>query len=288
MITIAHSVNPFQAAPDSDLAVAQPITFASMRQAWDAATGCSVDLLAVCHEQDHAQVPEGFGATPPLNRSVLDLQPFQTPLALPLIGDIFDRTHQASTADYLIYTNVDIGLQPHFYTRVAALIREGHDALIINRRRLPAHYQGVEELPQILQEAGKSHPGFDCFVFHRDLLPRFALAQVCIGVPFIGITLAQNLFALASNCRVITDEHLTFHLGMELYRRRAPREYVRYNRQQFWRAMQQLGPQLDSRKWPYGERSMPERFWRWGWHPSLPIRLAWQLEARRWRSSGNA
>jgi hypothetical protein len=108
------------------------------------------------------------------------------------------------------------------------------------------------------------------------------LAGVCIGVPFIEITLSQNLFCFAKNPKVFTEEHLTFHIGMEIFKGRAPKEYLSYNGSEFWKAIREIWPQLDSRKWTNGNLWLPFRMVYWGLHPCFPIRLALKLEPRRW------
>jgi hypothetical protein len=72
---------------------------------------------------------------------------------------------------------------------------------------------------------------------------------------------------------------------MEIFKKRDP-EYFAYNKREFWTAMKGMWPDLDSRKFPWGHRSMPHRLVRWGLHPAIPIRLALLLEPRRWRRSG--
>ena len=279
---IAHIINPFNAHPSSDLHTAQPITFASMLHAKnEAKNNVDIELLTAQFPEDRNMIAEGFRATRDLERSVLDLESFEKPMKLPLIADILQRLYEESDADYLIYTNVDIGLYPNFYLEVSRFIDQGLDAFIINRRRLPANFTSTEQLGAIYQEKGKKHPGFDCFVFKRELFPKFQLANICIGVPFIEITFGQNLFALAKNFRLFEDEFLTFHIGMEIFKGRAPRAYFRYNRKQFWKAMNSpLKNHLSSKKWPYGNRILPIRLIKWGLHPCLPIRLALQLEWR--------
>ncbi len=283
MRKIAHIINPFNASPTSDLYTAQPITFASMLNAKEIARNTvEVDLLTAQYPEDRNMVVEGFRSTRDLDRSVLDLGTFEKQMKLPLIGDIVQRLYEESDADYLIYTNVDIGVYPNFYIEVNRFIDEGLDAFIINRRRLPAHFTKVEELEELYLEKGKKHPGFDCFVFHRDLFKDFQLAEVCIGVPFIGITFAQNIFALAKNYRLFEDEVLTFHIGMEIFKGRAARDYFRYNRKQFWKAINSpLNKHLSSKKWPYSNSILPIRLFKWGLQPSLPIRLGLKLEWRR-------
>ena len=241
-----------------------------------------VELWTAQYPEDRNMVDEGFLPTRDLDRSVLDLGTFKKPMKLPLIGDIVRRLYEASDADYLIYTNVDIGVYPDFYLAVNRFIDEGLDAFIINRRRLPAHFTRIDQLEDIYRETGKKHPGFDCFVFDRRLFKDFQLSEVCIGVPFIGITFAQNIFALSKNYRLLEDEVLTFHIGMEIFKGRAARDYFRYNRKQFWKAINSpLREHISSKKWPYFNRILPIRLIKWGLQPSLPIRLGLLLEWER-------
>ena len=283
MPTLAHIVNLFQPLDISDLKLAQEVTVKTMIGAKDSCSSTNkIELFSAQIESDRIVVPAEFKATENLTRDVRDHGTFSNPVPLPILKDILDRLYNESDAEYLIFTNVDIGLQPHFYEQVLEIISSGHDAFIINRRRIPAKFHSVDQLVEMFNEKGLKHPGFDCFVFHRDLYPKFALSDVCIGVPFIGITLAQNLFCFAQNPKVFTDEHLTFHIGLELFKKRAPKEYLAYNRAQFWKSMKAIWPHLDTRKWPKGNWWLPFRMIYWGLHPSLPIRLALMLEKRRW------
>ena len=127
MRTIAHIINPVIVQPTSDLYVAQPVTFETMRVARDFARGkVGVQLLSTQYPEDRAFVPDGFTATPDLERSVLDLASFGIKRKLPLLRDIVARLYEAAPeAEYLIYTNNDIALMPYFYLAVNALIDSG-------------------------------------------------------------------------------------------------------------------------------------------------------------------
>jgi len=253
-----------------------------MRAAKSTAEGrVKVVLWSTQFAEDRDCIPEGFMATADLPRSVQDCGKFSSKRRYPLLADILQALFDSSEAEYLIFTNVDIALMPDFYRRVDDLIASGNDSLIINRRRIPAIYDSAEQLDAMYQVKGKAHPGFDCFVFHRSLLPKFQLGHICIGVPFIGIGLAQNLFCYGKNFRLVKDEHLTFHIGMEIFKGRAPKEYFQHNRKEFWGAIARMWDDLDSRKFPYGKQWLPFRLLRWGLHPSLPIRLGLALEPRR-------
>ena len=172
-MTIAHIINPVNVPESSDLFVAQPITFESMRRAADFAKGeIEVSLYAVCYEEDAEIVPAYFKTLPNLERSVLDIASFSRSRKLPLIADILERA-KSIHADYLVYTNVDIALMPHFYSAVADYINRGFDAIAINRKTISTDYSSVNELPQMYAQKGSKHEGIDTFVFKKEWLQDF-------------------------------------------------------------------------------------------------------------------
>lgn len=105
---------------------------------------------------------------------------------------------------------------PHFYSAVATLLRGGLDALVINRRTIPGTYTNKAHIPLMYSMLGKSHGGFDCFVFRRDAFPAFILGNLCVGVGGVGRLLMVNLLVHATNFSLIRDAHLTFHIGDEM------------------------------------------------------------------------
>lgn len=236
MLKLAHLVNPVVVGPESDLYIAQPITFAAMRTAQACAQDrAEVELLTAQFAEDAPAVPDGFRPTPFLERSVLDCGAFQVSRKLPLIADLLDRLYAASPdADYLLYTNVDIALMPHFYRFVASAIEHGHDAFVINRRTLPPGNFTVDQLPWLYAQIGQSHPGFDCFVFRREVYPRYLLGNVCVGLPPIGKCLSLNLIYHATHFSEFADLHLTFHIGDErIWKQPQNKAGWAYNRQEF-------------------------------------------------------
>lgn len=281
-VHIAHLINPARFPAESDLAVTQPLTFESMRiAAAEAGHDVRVDLLSAQFPEDHAIIPPFFTTTRDLTRSAADLNAFAIRRKLPLLCDLVERLYSGSTAPYLVYTNVDIILHPTFYKEVAARIRTGLDAFIINRRRVSGHYRSVNDLPEIYGLRGAPHPGFDCFIFNRSLYPKFQLGRVCVGIPFVEMMFAQNLICHARRFSLFDRDFLTFHVGMEIFKKRDP-EYLQFNKAEFWRAIRILLPELDSRRFPWGRQNVVYRMLRWGLHPAIPIRLALMLEPRRW------
>lgn len=214
MRKIAHIINPVIVAPSSDLFVAQPITFATMKIAAELARGqVEVKFFSAQYPEDRALVPKDFQLTPNLERSVLDFGDFPQKRKLPLLADILDRLYEAAEAEYFIFTNVDIAVMPHFYTAVNAFIEAGHDAFVINRRTIERQYTEISQIALMYAEIGEPHEGHDCFVFRRAVYPQYRLGTVCTGVWYVGRVLLWNLAGHARKFREYKNKHLTFHLG---------------------------------------------------------------------------
>ena len=235
MSSIAHIIHPVIVKPPSDLIIAQPITFETMRIAREFAEGkAEVTLLATQYaDEERIPLPGCFTRVPDLTRSVADTKEFKEKRKLAMIKDLLDLVYEHSRADYLVYTNVDIALQPYFYTVVADIIRQGYDAFVINRRSIPATYTRPEEIPLMWAETGTKHPGFDCFVFHRNHYKNLVLGEICIGTTKIGVTIITNLICRAENFKLFEDLHLTFHIGeVREWEARRFNEYVEHNEKQ--------------------------------------------------------
>ncbi len=154
---IAHIISPAIVNKSSDLFVAQPITFETMKIAQKLAQEqVDVTLYYAKFFDESISMPEEFRATRDLERSILDIATFEHKRKLPLLKDILDRLYEvASEAEYLIYTNVDIALMPQFYLVINELIEKGYDAFIINKRIISKTYQSVLDIPLMYSEIGK-------------------------------------------------------------------------------------------------------------------------------------
>ncbi|MEM7100825.1 MAG: hypothetical protein AAF541_21360 [Pseudomonadota bacterium] len=210
-----HLINPINPPVESDLVVAQPITLESMRmaKAYGEEHGLVIDHCAVVYEEDKNQAPIAFDSVKILTRSVQDVADFDTNRKLPLIKDIFDCGCADSAAEFVIYTNLDISLLPHFYTAVDRLLDQGHRALIINRRTISGQWTDVNDLSLMFAEIGIAHDGFDCFVFPRSWVRELDFGNVCIGAPFIGLVVALAITGMTDKWMLVEKEHLTFHIG---------------------------------------------------------------------------
>jgi hypothetical protein len=202
-------------------------------------------------------LPGSFVRTPDLARSVLDVGKFQKMRKLALIKDILDALQGASDADYLIYTNVDIALQPYFYQTVAAFIAQGYDAFAINRRSISDRFRDLAAIPLMYSELGEGHQGWDCFVFKRDLYPRFNLGQACIGTGWIGRVLLTNMACLAKNFKIFTDLHMTFHIGnLRVWKTDLFSDYTEHNKEECRKILHDFEAQFG----PLDRQRIPGRF----------------------------
>ena len=275
MISIAHIINPVKAKEGSELFIAQPIVFESMRKAKAFATLLDVKLFSAQYDEDTEIVPDDFQKTKNLEKAIQ----INGKKKLPLIKDILTRLYENSNAEYLIYTNTDIIVLPQFYEAVAKIIEQGYDAFIINRRRIPKVYNSVDDLPFIYSDIGKSHPGFDCFIFKRELFPKFILGEICVGIPFVEATLMHNLFAHAEKCKLFDDLHLTTHIGMNVMPKR-DEEYYNHNRKEFEKIKEELLPLLSVEKMPYARYTYPMRMFKKALNPAVFTMMNLELERK--------
>ena len=260
------------------------MTFLTMQRAKDfAAPKLDIELLSAQYPEDRNMIDDGFTTTTDLSRSVLDIANFRVPRKLPILRDILEKAYAESQLDYVIYTNVDIGLQPHFYQAVSNFIDQGFDAFVINRRTVSDRYITLDQFDEIYNDPGKPHRGWDCFVFPRALIPDFYLGTLCIGAPLVGLGLFANLMAIAENFKEFKNEHLTFHLGDDkAWNSSLLDDYRQYNYQQLMIQLRKLEDVFGS----FPEGSAPARFLSWQAHPlkaaiyrayvrnPLPLRVA--------------
>lgn len=217
----------------------QDMTLRSLRIARDYAAqrGISVTLLRTHMVSEPHPLESGFGDTRPLNRSHID-HPGQkrgvhydddTP-RLPLLGDILQRGYESSTAEYVVFTNLDIALFPDFYVKANALLNAGPDALQFTRLGVP-HPTDMPEVSKkgpwrstdyetiIAMDASrlKHHPGTDCMVLPRAWVPCVEVGQSFLGCAPVGKALWEQLGRLSETCNVKTVgtryAKFTFHLN---------------------------------------------------------------------------
>jgi hypothetical protein len=281
---ITHIINPVKVAETSDLYKSQPITFATMLFAKNRAkNGQQIHLCTTQFEEDLSICPEDFSILSNLTRSVNNVNHSLSEKKLPLIADILEKLNEAPKADYYIYTNTDIAVMPFFYDAVHQYVLNGHDAVVINRRRISGKYTSVNELPLMYADLGKSHPGFDCFIFKKELLDKFVFGNICVGIPFLEVSFIHNIVSFAKNPLFLFDAHLTFHIGMDVMPKRN-KNYYWHNRNEFFKHIYPaLKPHFSLGKFPYAALPFYKRALKWVLNPSLFTRNYMELQGKDWR-----
>ncbi len=224
---VAHIVNVTEineSKKASYLHFAQPITMKSMVIAREIAKNViDVSLVAVKHKDEVVDIPVEFKWATDLetyawehNEVLRDVLPRKP---LPRLKDIIKSLYDSSDAEYFIYTNLDIGLYPHFYLKIKEIIDSGYDAAYINRRDLEKEYNGVllteENIELIFGLEGSLHGGIDCLLFRREVAPLLNLGNVYVGFPPIGKVLKTQIEMHSRNFLRIKCEKLTFHVGKD-------------------------------------------------------------------------
>jgi len=226
---IAHVLNPFKCGKDnpSYLFYAQPITFKSMRNAQLQAKkqNIIVELYAANFPEDDEIIPDCFIKLPYLKKSTKTLFPgISGKKKLPIIQEILNLTFKHSKADYIIFTNTDIGVQKNFYVKVNQIIKKNNfTSFIINRKDINKKKNGIKltdkdehmNIIYNLIKSGKKHPGKDCFIMKRNLVKRINLKNMFTGYPPWGNTLHLRLSRISKKHKLFFSNNMTFHLGSD-------------------------------------------------------------------------
>ena len=271
MLKIAHLVNPVKVAKNHELFTAQPITFESIQKAisYSQRSDFKIVIRSTQYEEDHEIIPDFIRPLSNLTRSVVDCEPNDLKRKLPLIADVLEKAREVDDAHYIIYSNIDIGVMPYFYDSVFEFIHKGHDAIVINKRRVSSRYNNPSQLSEIYADLGKSHPGFDCFIFKKELRDHFVLSEICVGVPFLGVSLLHNILAFSKNPKIVIDAHLTFHIGMNVLGFNKDSHYKHNKYTYFNKIYPKIKDRFDLKKFPYAKVNLIKRSMKWILNPSI-------------------
>ncbi|MEI9993611.1 MAG: hypothetical protein WDM91_03365 [Rhizomicrobium sp.] len=221
-VRFRHIVHPYVDRSTPFNTEVQAITFETIRIAAAAAPDIATRCVCVTLADEGHIVPPDCLAVPGLTRMAGDVAPFKHPRPLPLLFDSIDLGVAADIGaadgeEFVIFTNSDIHLLPHFYRSIARLIAEGYDVITVNRRVIPRQPGDARDLALMFADYGKDHPGFDCFVFPARLYPAFVKSNACVGAGMVMRSLLFNLAALAGRFLMLTTPHLTFHIGEDSF-----------------------------------------------------------------------
>lgn len=283
VLRINHIINPYTAKVGSENYIAQPICQASIAEAQKYAAGTvDVQLYFASSNADTVNVHPSFLPLGSLSASILDHVKTSRNRALPLFAGLLKAAAAARECDYIVYTNADIGVMPGFYKQIELYTSKGYDAFAINRRRIPAKFTSVDQLEEIYAEAGEKHTGYDTIIFKSELLSKFTLGNVAIGIPYFDTTLMHNLYAHSNNFRLFTGKHLTFHIGMGLVQEWGDDAECAHNKREFLRICRDLYPKYRIEQFPGAGLSFFKRHFKWLMNPTFHYPTMLRLDISQW------
>jgi hypothetical protein len=220
-VRFTHILNPYRAQTEHARAM-QQLTFETIRIATlAAASSVKVRCVCVTFPNEADIVPADFIAAGTLTRTVADVATFQVRRQMPLVFDILDSgtaliedpLESPGCEDFIIFSNMDIHLQPHFYLVVWDFIKAGYDMIDVHRRLIPEYEPSLHGLPSMFAEQGSHHGGMDCVVFPRGKYKSFVRNNACVGMSLVMKGIIFNCAMHAKRFLVLSNAHLTFHLG---------------------------------------------------------------------------
>jgi len=207
MFSILHIVNPYSSV-DADAVFSQQVTLETMRFAQNQAAGeLQITLGAVTVNGDEVAIPDYMKHLGTVS-AASEISSAQ----LPYLQDILNCAKNSGNYDLVIYSNMDIAVQPSFYLQVQEYYKRGYDAFCINRRRIVSQYKSITELPQMYLNKGLPHPGLDTFVMSKAVLEKLNVGKVVIGRPYVDMALLYAIVAASKRFTLIARRQLTFHL----------------------------------------------------------------------------
>lgn len=245
--SFCHIINPFPCPDTSEHGIASKITYESLRIAVDEARkhGIRIEVNAIVLPGDEEAIESPARLAGYLGRTVQDIHPLSPKRFFPLISDILRLGADASQCDYLIFTNMDIAVQPDFYLQLEEIIGKHFDPgtpFTIYRRNISSHFNSVEQLPEmyIQSQSGQIAYGYDCFVFPKSYVSQLDLGNTCIGAAHFDYLLFIALDAVSGfRSRRVNDRPLTFHIGNDIAWS-SQIEYIEHNLAESLKAIQRM------------------------------------------------
>jgi hypothetical protein len=220
-VSFTHILNPFKAGVGSVNEVASRLTWRTLRVAHANAIrlGQTVDCCAVILPGDEDAIEGPASRFAYLSRTIQDIVTLTPPRPFPLISDILSAGAMDSKNTHIIFSNMDIAVQPDFYVALNNICCHivGRDVpFTVPRINIDAALVNGD-LSDMYKASGPLGVGFDCFVIPCGLIRQLDLGTCCIGAPHFDQMLLIALDVLSGyKVRRLYDQRLTFHLGNDI------------------------------------------------------------------------
>lgn len=240
-MNIYHVINPYQAGEETEAQLVQQKTIQSLLKACEFSKYLlNVKLVFRVSNEDLAYFKKKYDSEfilfSTLVRFSSDIgKGFNVKRDLPLLNDLACSESLeeigARDRDYVIITNMDICVQPFFYSELLQIITKGFDCFVINRRTVEKDLLG-KDLELAYTADGEQHIGHDCFIVPFYQLQKFRLKDHILGIGFVFRPFLLNCILHSENFHEFDDVYLTFHYGDDMeWKDDKYSDYLEHNRQ---------------------------------------------------------
>lgn len=269
-LQVCHIINPYIVREGSEESVIHQKTIQSLLLAREYAKNY-IDVTFVLKvdkgELDffREKYSEPFFVFHCIERNSADLGiHFNAPRSLPVLSEIFKLPEEVvHPRSQLIFTNMDICVQPFFYCEIVKIIKAGFDCFVINRRTVPKDllYMPLEEA---FCSDGEKHIGHDCFVLPTRILSKFNIRDHLLGIGFVFRPFLLNCILHGENFHEFDDVYMTFHYGDDMdWKSDKYADYLEYNRNlmiEVYAESKELIESADERKQEWIKKFFPFDF----------------------------
>ena len=195
-------------------------------------SGIEVTCRAVVLPGDDAAIELPAQDKVYLERTVQDIVRLSPVRPMPLIGDILRLGANGASTTHVVFSNMDISVQPRFYAALRELIAHPDVGLGVPFTVARVNIDpalATAPLESLYAAQGVPGVGYDCFVIPTRLIRELDLGSSCIGAPHFDQLLVMALDAACGHrFRHFSRAGLTFHLGNDIAWA-AMLDYVEYN-----------------------------------------------------------
>lgn len=241
-MTIYHLINPYQVNEDSEDFLVQNRTIESLMKAIEMTKDLldikiifKVDSNEVAYFKNKYNFEYIYVSELKTDSSLLEKE-FNVKRNLPLLNDLVNldvpdlSELNMEDDDLVVFTNMDICVQPFFYSEISKIYNAGCDVFVINRRTIDKELL-EKELSHSYFATGDKHIGHDCFVLPIRKLKKFNIKEHILGIGFVFRPFLFNCILHANNFHEFDDAYLTFHYGDDMdWKNEKYSDYIDHNR----------------------------------------------------------